>query len=277
MISKNEESNNFSANLKTLCSYYKSISEVCRKIDINRQQFNRYLNGNTFPSYSNLKRMCDFFGVDQDEIVSNPIEFSKTVSPMPLEEKSEELPGEILEYVSFLKNSSKNGLDRYVGYYYRYILSGSFPGHILKSLIRVYKKNDYYYYWHVENVTSKSSVIKRPLRHRYNGIVFMISERIYMIELEAKLKSTISETIMMPSYQHGNKNISGITCYSTSDTLHQPVSCRAFHEYIGETINTRQALNNCDLITTDSTNIAESIKEEIFTPSLSPTAVLQTK
>lgn len=38
------------ANLKALCSYHKSIAEVCRQLGMNRSQFNRYLSGETFPS-----------------------------------------------------------------------------------------------------------------------------------------------------------------------------------------------------------------------------------
>ena len=34
-------------NLKLLCSHYRSIAEVCRKLAINRAQFNRYLAGQT--------------------------------------------------------------------------------------------------------------------------------------------------------------------------------------------------------------------------------------
>tara|TARA_R110002020_G_scaffold77450_11_gene195503 strand:- start:1537 stop:1731 length:195 start_codon:yes stop_codon:yes gene_type:complete len=47
-----------------LCSYAHSITEVCEKLSINRQQFHRYLNGQSRPSHRNLRNICDFFGVD---------------------------------------------------------------------------------------------------------------------------------------------------------------------------------------------------------------------
>ena len=53
----------FSANLNLLCSYQRSIAEVCRKLKLNRQQFNRYLNGQSRPSRHNMRRICDYFGV----------------------------------------------------------------------------------------------------------------------------------------------------------------------------------------------------------------------
>ena len=130
----------------------------------------------------------------------------------------------------------------------------------------------------MDSLTSQSPAIKKTARFRYDGIVFMISERIYITELESKLKSTISETILMPrpSYQHGNRNLSGITCYTTSDIAHQPVSTRDFHEYLGAANNIRQKINECDLFPTDSNSISEDIKEAIFSPPLLPTDLLST-
>ncbi|TJW59990.1 MAG: transcriptional regulator, partial [Mesorhizobium sp.] len=45
---------NFSSNLKLACSTHRSVSDLCRTIGINRQQFNRYLNAGTLPSAHNL-------------------------------------------------------------------------------------------------------------------------------------------------------------------------------------------------------------------------------
>ena len=41
---------NLTSNLSLLCTYYDSIAQVCRLIGINRQRFNKYLNGTAFPS-----------------------------------------------------------------------------------------------------------------------------------------------------------------------------------------------------------------------------------
>ena len=61
-------SDSLGSNLKLLCSHYRSIAEVCRKLSINRAQFNRYLAGQSRPTTHNLKRICDFFGVEAYEL-----------------------------------------------------------------------------------------------------------------------------------------------------------------------------------------------------------------
>nr|HQV08363.1 helix-turn-helix transcriptional regulator [Thauera sp.] len=61
----------FARNLRLLCSYYRSIAEVCRRLEVNRPQFNRYLSGRYRPSTNTLRRFCDFFGVDREEMVGS--------------------------------------------------------------------------------------------------------------------------------------------------------------------------------------------------------------
>ncbi len=72
MLSSNSprSAQDFSQNLRLLCGYYKSVAMVCRSLDINRQQFNKYLGAQATPSLFTLRKICAFFGVDEDEIFS---------------------------------------------------------------------------------------------------------------------------------------------------------------------------------------------------------------
>ncbi|MGC1426952.1 MAG: helix-turn-helix transcriptional regulator, partial [Albidovulum sp.] len=49
-------------NIRLLCSYGQSVSDICRRAGFNRQQFNKYINGHAQPSLATLRRICDFFG-----------------------------------------------------------------------------------------------------------------------------------------------------------------------------------------------------------------------
>lgn len=75
---------NLSQNLRLLCSYYKSIAEVCRRLGINRPQFNRYLSGQHKPSANTLRRLCEFFGVDEQEILLPHGQFQRIVDVRPM-------------------------------------------------------------------------------------------------------------------------------------------------------------------------------------------------
>ncbi|MEL7013480.1 MAG: helix-turn-helix transcriptional regulator [Pseudomonadota bacterium] len=54
----------FGENLGLLTRRFKSVSEVCRELGVNRTQFNRYLSGESFPRPDVLQRICSFFEVD---------------------------------------------------------------------------------------------------------------------------------------------------------------------------------------------------------------------
>ena len=54
----------FACNLRDLVADAASISAVCRALDINRTQFNRYLSGEAHPRPEVLRRICDHFHCD---------------------------------------------------------------------------------------------------------------------------------------------------------------------------------------------------------------------
>lgn len=60
----------FGENLRQLCAKEKSVSVVCREIGVNRTQFSRYLNGEAFPRPDLLLRICDYFGVDANILIT---------------------------------------------------------------------------------------------------------------------------------------------------------------------------------------------------------------
>lgn len=69
----------FGANLRSLSKQYPSISELSRRLGINRTQFNRYLSGESFPRPDVLARICDFFEVDA-RILLDPVDSLSTGS-----------------------------------------------------------------------------------------------------------------------------------------------------------------------------------------------------
>lgn len=60
----------FARNLRDLCDTRKSISLVCRELDINRQQFARYLAGKALPGPENLRRICAYFDATEGDLFS---------------------------------------------------------------------------------------------------------------------------------------------------------------------------------------------------------------
>ncbi|MDP6192171.1 MAG: helix-turn-helix transcriptional regulator, partial [Paracoccaceae bacterium] len=59
----------FAKNLRLLVSYSQSIASVSRDLQISRQQFTKYLAGKNLPSVQNLRKISDYFGVEETEIL----------------------------------------------------------------------------------------------------------------------------------------------------------------------------------------------------------------
>lgn len=63
----------FGQNLRALCRRHSSQANVAQKLGIGRVQFQRYLNGESFPKPNLLKIICDFFDVDA-RILTEPLD-----------------------------------------------------------------------------------------------------------------------------------------------------------------------------------------------------------
>lgn len=63
----------FGANLRKLSKQHSSISALCRELEINRTQFNRYLSGESFPRPDILHKIATFFGKDA-RILLEPVD-----------------------------------------------------------------------------------------------------------------------------------------------------------------------------------------------------------
>lgn len=62
----------FAENMRLLVPKGTNISKLCRDLDINRTQFNRYLNEGAIPNPLVLVKICDHFNVDA-RIITEPL------------------------------------------------------------------------------------------------------------------------------------------------------------------------------------------------------------
>lgn len=60
----------FSQELRRQCAQRGSIAQLCKSTGINRQQFNKYLAGQIIPSVRNLRKICQYLGVTEAQLMS---------------------------------------------------------------------------------------------------------------------------------------------------------------------------------------------------------------
>ncbi|WP_191600358.1 helix-turn-helix domain-containing protein [Marinomonas algicola] len=253
----------FSANLRLLCSYYKSVAEVCRRLNINRAQFNRYLNETTVPTRSTLRRIGDFFGVETNEIMLPHAQFVRLVQARPIRSQ-EDQPSVTPEQLAFndLSQVGQQGLVRYWGYYFEYYLSMACPGKILRTLVNIESQGDKTYYRRIERLNT--SLSKKSFHGIYSGAVQLLSDRLFLIDYESLTHVEMTQTILYPSFRNRVELLTGLRLGVSGRGERVPCCVRVVYEYLGKSINKKKVITQCGLYDIDSEDIAEEIRHSII-------------
>ncbi|NBD29712.1 MAG: helix-turn-helix domain-containing protein [Alphaproteobacteria bacterium] len=235
-------------NLALLCSYHPSIAEVCRRLDINRQQFNKYLAGTSHPSRRNMRRICDFFGVSESELLLDTRQFEDIVAlkRKPIQQQALSKP---LRHLDKLYQHSQD-LEKYLGYYFRYFYSFGNQGKIIRSLALIYREDGKYYWKNIEILRDPDTGRSNGL-NKYEGVLFYLADRLHILEYEAIEVNTITQATLYPSHRTRIGLLLGIQTGGPTRRGRKPGASKVALEYLGTDINLRQALKRTGLFSPD--------------------------
>lgn len=258
-------------NLAVLCGYHASIAEVCRQLEINRQQFNKYLAGGSHPSRHNMRRICDFFGVSESELLMDPQQFEEIISlkRKPLQQQALSKP---LRHLDRLYQHSQE-LDKYAGYYFRYFYSFGNPGKVIRSLALVYKENERFYWKNIEILRDPETGRSNGL-NKYEGVLFYLADRIYILEYEAIEVNSVTQATLYPSHRSRLGLLLGIQTGGPTRRGRKPGASKVALEYLGRDINVRQAFKRIGLFDPSSGAIRSEILDLIVNTIEETTFVL---
>lgn len=250
------------SNLRYLCDQKSSISKVCRDLDINRQQFNKYLSGISRPSNSNLIKICDYFQCDSS-VINLPHQQFVTLSKQAPKQSISSDSQHLLNLLEITYPKADKDLTRYLGFYNVYCHSMGFPGYIAKSVAHFYVKEDRIFCKTIEKMDKVDEEKGPCFTFKYFGVVSLISDRIYIIEMESLLKKNLSMAILYPTYQPKFQFLNGINA-GVSSTHGRDPACRYItYEFLGTNINIREALRGSGLYRLDSPKISEDVKSRL--------------
>ncbi|WP_447800908.1 helix-turn-helix domain-containing protein [Pseudomonas kilonensis] len=253
----------FPSNLKQLCRHYRSIADVCRKLKFNRGQFNRYLSGHSFPTPFNLKRICDFFGVEEYEIAMPTEQFITLIGGQPrrsLRAPKMSEPQRVLEH---LKQSSSPRVQMLTGYYYEYHYAMSDPGHVMCSLVHIHEKDGYFVYERNERLQSRVPGKEDFECYRYMGIVYYLQDRVFLIDYETLTSNEISQTILIPSFKSKITRLNGLRLGVSACDHRTPVCSRVVWDFLGTDIDFNIAYHRVRLYQADTEEIDDDLKARL--------------
>src|SRR5690606_31389387 len=185
------DADDFAANLRLLCSTEPSVSAVCRGIGINRQQFNKYLNGTSQPSAANLRRIALHFGIRPVELMLPPEEFEMRPSVSDRIHDGAHGASGTTEFDSAFEGQTI-ALRRYLGYYLSYFLTESWDNSVICALVRLDVRNG-----RVRCKSLERSVDPEDgslYLSKYDGWVAMLGNRIFVMEFQSLARDALVET-----------------------------------------------------------------------------------
>lgn len=253
----------FAENLRFLSAHFTSVAEVCRNLGMNRQQFNKYLSGQSEPSLHNLKRITDFFGVDEYEITLPHKEFVRLVKPKRGQVRETQLLEQLLTQIDIADGESQAALAAYDGTYAAYFCSPVWSNHIVRSLTTMSFAEPVCVTRSVQRLYLPGGSRSMKVTQKFNGVVRNIVDRLYIVEYEANSKDLASFTILYPSHRRQLQFLTGIMVTVASGGSRQPFSTRVAYQYLGKDIDLRKEIARCHLYPVDSPDVPEEVRSRI--------------
>lgn len=255
----------FAHNLRLLCGFYKSIAEVCRRVGINRPQFNRYLSGRYRPGGHTLRRLCAFFGVEEHEILLPHAAFERLVQrrPPPAEERPAPADsGPAGPHLAHLRTLGAGpGLDRFLGSYLETYLSMACPGKVLRTLVTLRREGDGVYYQRTERFPDDS--LGQTFHGVYLGTVHLLTDRIFLNDYETLTGLEMTQTILFPSFKNRVSRLNGLRLGVSGSEERMPCCARVVYEYLGPRVGARRALRLCGLFDVEDPRIDAATRRAI--------------
>ena len=249
----------FPDNLRLLCSYGRSTSDICRRAGFNRHQFNKYLTGQTQPSLSTLRRICDFFGVDEYEILLDTNAFRELIRRRPPTIRSKTDP--IAFYLHRMVREPPEGasvLERHAGYYHTYFRPAARWPFVVCSLTRIHLVGET---WLSKSLTwNRGADFAFPAALKFSGIALEGHNRLLICEREQGAGRTMWTTMLIASDYANPTYLTGLTLGMTQEGDHNIGSARTVWHYLGRKPNLRSAIGHLGIKSLDASDLSEFVR-----------------
>ena len=225
---------NLARNLRILCSSKDSVAEICRRIGISRQQFNKYLAGKHEPSRTNIRLICQFFGIDIIDLYLPPVRFSALFANHSHPHLDVVRRSRVATRLLGVATQSQKDLVGYCGVYERYHPSSIYKGQILRSVVHVYTRDGVVQYSCIERFQSLDDPNKARYIFKYHGVCSLLGGRVFFVDFESVGGNEITCSILIPQQRSSRELLFGLTMGVAASLSREPFAARAALRYCGE-------------------------------------------
>ncbi len=253
------------ANLRLAASFLPSVSQLCRDVGLNRQQVNKYLNGNSQPSPYNLRRIAAYLGVEPEELQLPAERFAqiwrRRGAPPAVNTDRLRLPEPLR--AAFVQPEA--GLERFLGLYHCYINSYSWPGHVLRYVVRLWRAGGWIATKSLGRYAREPETGQRYLM-KCAGVATMQANVLVILEQQLLGPPALSTTILQPSYRPDVGMLSGVCTDTPLGGPRRPVASRVVFRFLGRNADLRAAIAQTAVLPPDSKAIEPRARELLAEP-----------
>lgn len=253
---------NLAKNLRYLCDQKQSVTDVCSKTNINRQQFNKYLAGRHRPSAANLRRISEYFGIAPSSLEVPHSDFKNLVAGdyFTILEQIRNMPKSngIFHAVTAMDQSVANKL---VGCYERYQFSSMYPGKILRAAFCIYRKGPLLCHYYIERFPSLDDPNRAEYVFKYHGLTIPLADRIYTVDFESIQRNEITLSIFGLQSRSPRLFVYGLTAGIVATISRPPFTTRIALHYRTPGLLKREHLKRANVLDEDDAGIPTEILE----------------
>ena len=244
----------FAENLRRLVRARGNIADVCRRLGINRQQFNKYLSAKHVPSQANINAICDFFRITYRNIISEDMEIPELRRPADYLRGFRAFENAGLLQAALAANDTKR-LTSFCGTYLKYHYSSIYKGDIVRAVTAIRPVNDVFGYVNLERFPNRNRQMKHDYVFKYHGFVAMIDRRLYMMDLESLQRNEITFSIYTPIARNPIRLFFGVTGGVASNIYREPYASRSVLQLVSTNPPTRTEYRKATVIAPDDPSI----------------------
>lgn len=216
----------FAQNLRFLTETAESVSALCVELNMNRQQYNKYLSGKHLPSRRNIALIARFFSVSEKDFFIDSERFRR-VYENANRRISHAIQGSFLlkEYAVRLQQNSDE-FRGFLGIYARYQVSSIYKNTVLRSIMRIYEKDGFLYYYYIERFKSLDNPKSVAFEFKYHGVCNVLEGKVFLIDAETQQHNELTFAVLTPIARLPQRLLFGLATGVAADVFREPFSTR---------------------------------------------------
>ncbi len=253
----------FAANLRHKCTDFGTIAEVCRGVGINRQQFNKYLAGNSIPNALTLRKICTFLGIQEQSL------FFDDEANVINSNISKEVPGFLHGGLPGFLASARKHFDLQVpdlpaGFYHCFFPLHNVPGMLVRGLVVIRQEGKQKGFVRL-TVFPSSGKSSRPLaKGRHKGVILANEKEVYFVGINRYPPGQLSLMTLERSDGTSNGFFTGMVLTRSGKTL---ISSRFCLIYADQQRDVRKLIGELGIIHETDANLESVVMATLFSRS----------